>query len=95
MKEKDLWLNCCEAHDRRYWTGGTQAQRLGADLDMRACIAATGQPRLVDWMLKGTRVGGGPYVPAGFRWGYGWNYLRGYEPLTSAEEKMIEETEKK
>jgi hypothetical protein len=91
---KDAWLHCCEAHDRRYWIGGTEEDRMSADLDLRSCVAATGRPELADWMLKGTRIGGGPYVPAGFRWGYGWSYLRGYKPLNEDERKQIAESAK-
>jgi hypothetical protein len=91
---KDAWLQCCEAHDRRYWMGGTEEDRMSADLDLRACVAATGRPELADWMLKGTRAGGGPYVPAGFRWGYGWRYLRGYKRLTDDERRQIAELTK-
>jgi len=27
-------------------------------------------------MFVGVRVGGTPYLPISFRWGYGWPYLR-------------------
>jgi hypothetical protein len=89
---KDLWLHCCEAHDHRYWMGGSEADRREADLALRACVAAEGQPQVADWMLRGTRAGGTPYLPTGFRWGYGWRYLRGYEPLTDEEKKLISES---
>jgi hypothetical protein len=91
-KNKTLWLACCEEHDRKYWMGGTKAERLDADLELRACVAATGQPRTAEWMLRGTRLGGTPYLPAGFRWGYGWPYPRGYKPLSDAEKKLVEES---
>ena len=42
-------------------------------------------------MLTGVRVGGTPYLPTTFRWGYGWPYLRGYKPVTSEEKKQIEQ----
>jgi hypothetical protein len=89
---KDLWLHCCEAHDHRYWMGGTEEDRMSADLDLRSCVAAAGHPQVADWMLRGTRAGGTPYLPSSFRWGYGWKYLRGYAPLTDGERKQIAES---
>jgi hypothetical protein len=36
-------------------------------------------------MLAGVRIGGTPYLPTRFRWGYGWPWPRGYRALTPAE----------
>jgi hypothetical protein len=36
-------------------------------------------------MLAGVRVGGSPYFPTTYRWGYGWPYPRGYKPLSEEE----------
>ena len=93
-EHKNLWLNCCKKHDHKYWMGGTKAERLKADLDLRACVAAVGQPEVSSLMLKGTRVGGTPYLPTRFRWGYGWPYLRGYKRLTDGEKKLIAESQR-
>jgi len=41
-------------------------------------------------MLAGVRVGGTPYLPTRFRWGYGWPFFRGYQPLNADELKQIE-----
>ena len=90
-EHKDLWLECCIKHDREYWMGGTKAERLKADIGLRACVAAVGEPKTAELMLKGVRVGGTPYLPTSWRWGYGWRYFRGYKPLTNGEEKLIEE----
>jgi hypothetical protein len=87
---RDLWLHCCRRHDRKYWLGGTRAERLKADIELRDCVAAVGQPRIAERMLRGVRAGGTPYLPTRFRWGYGWRYLRGYKPLTDSEKKLIE-----
>ena len=91
---KDLWLDCCKKHDYKYWMGGTKAERLKADLDLRNCVAAVGQPKIAKWMLRGVRAGGTPYLPTSFRWGYGWRYFRGYKPLTDREKKLIEEPQR-
>jgi hypothetical protein len=36
-------------------------------------------------MFAGVRVGGSPYFPTPFRWGYGWSYPRGYGALSEQE----------
>jgi hypothetical protein len=43
------------------------------------------EPAVAILMLAGVRVGGTPYLPTDFRWGYGWNYPRFYGPLTEGE----------
>jgi len=40
-------------------------------------------------LLAGDRVGGSPYLPTSFRWGYGWPYPRWYKALIEAEKKQI------
>jgi hypothetical protein len=42
-------------------------------------------------MYKGVRLGGSPYFPDWYRWGYGWNYGRGYKPLTEEELGMVKQ----
>ena len=90
LATKTLWLSCCTAHDSAYWQGGTYAERLQADQDLRSCVAQTGQPEIAKLMLAGVRVGGTPFLPTTFRWGYGWQYPRGYKALTDAERQMIQ-----
>ena len=36
-------------------------------------------------MLAGVRVGGSPYFPTTYRWGFGWPYPRGYKALNNDE----------
>ena len=90
---KTLWLSCCTSHDSAYWQGGSYAERLQADQDLRSCVAQTGQPEIARLMLAGVRVGGTPYLPTSFRWGYGWPYPRGYKTLTEAEREMVKNAE--
>lgn len=89
LEQKDLWLLCCTAHDYAYWQGGTYQERLIADKILRQCVANVGEPQIAKLMLAGVRVGGSPYLPTSFRWGYGWPYPRGYKVLTDAEKKQI------
>ncbi len=88
-EHRDLWLKCCIAHDRKYWIGGTYAERLQADLELRQCVSAVGEPAIADLMLAGVRVGGSPYWPTRFRWGYGWPYTHGYRALTPEEIEQV------
>ncbi|KPH93545.1 hypothetical protein AMS58_16775 [Pseudoalteromonas porphyrae] len=89
FEQKELWLNCCTEHDYAYWQGGTYEQRLTADQQLQHCVAQVGEPAIAQLMLAGVRVGGSPYLPTSFRWGYGWSYPRWYQPLTDDEKQQI------
>ncbi len=88
--QNQLWLECCTLHDYAYWKGGTYQQRLDADRELEACVARVGEPEIALLMLAGVRVGGSPFFPTPFRWGYGWPYPRKYGSLTENELKEIE-----
>lgn len=90
-EHQTLWLDCCREHDFAYWQGGTAEQRAKADEELRACVAAVGEPGIAALMLAGVRVGGSPYWPTAFRWGYGWPYFKGYGEPTEDELNQIEE----
>ena len=85
LKQKELWLDCCEAHDKTYWLGGSYQQRIDADKELEACVEQVGEKAIAKLMLAGVRVGGSPYWPTSFRWGYGWDYGRGYQVATEEE----------
>lgn len=70
---------CCVEHDIVYWKGGTAEERKKADTDLRQCIEGKGHPYLADLYYIGVRAGGGPYIPACWRWGFGWPYGHGYD----------------
>ncbi len=88
-EQQSLWMECCIRHDIAYWQGGTQAQRLAADEALEACVSRVGEPEVAKLMLAGVRIGGSPYFPTWYRWGYGWPYKRGYAELTEAEKQQI------
>ncbi len=91
ITQKD-WNDCCVEHDIAYWHGGTKAQRATADSLLRVCVLRkAGSKKLADLMYKGVRLGGSPYFPTWYRWGYGWNYMRGYAPLTKKELQLVQE----
>jgi hypothetical protein len=87
--EPRLWCRCCVEHDKAYWQGGTRDERHAADEALRQCVAATGEPRIAGLMLLGVSVGGTPYVPTSYRWGYGWPFLRGYRALSAEERAAV------
>ena len=80
------WCSCCVAHDRAYWRGGSEDERLRADEALRACVEAkTGDAARAALMFRGVRIGGSAHWPTSFRWGYGWPFGRYYQRLTPAE----------
>jgi len=79
---EDEWGDCCFEHDIAYWQGGTKEEREQADKLFKECILSKTQDEvLTNTMYVGVRFGGNPYFPTWYRWGYGWNYQRGYAPL--------------
>jgi hypothetical protein len=40
-------------------------------------------------MLAGVRVGGTPFLPTTFRWGYGWPYPKLYGELSENELEQV------
>nr|WP_255771538.1 FAD-binding oxidoreductase [Microbulbifer guangxiensis] len=90
LAQQALWLDCCTSHDYAYWKGGTDEERLQADRALQQCVAEVGEPEIAALMLAGVRVGGTPYLPTRFRWGYGWPFPRGYRPLSEAEWRQVE-----
>ncbi|MEZ5626041.1 MAG: hypothetical protein R3E34_00710 [Rhodocyclaceae bacterium] len=87
--QRERWLGCCRAHDLAYWQGGTAEQRGAADEALRQCVADVGEPAVAALMLAGVRVGGTPFAPTPFRWGYGWPFGRGYQALNESEKAQV------
>jgi len=89
FEKNDLWLACCIAHDKAYWKGGTYREKKAADRELEKCVESLGRPFIAQLMRVGVSIGGSPYLPTGFRWGYGWPYARGYKALTDEENKRV------
>lgn len=88
LEHRELWCNCCFAHDIAYWQGGTQKERKQADEALRGCVfERTHNKALADLMYDGVRTGGHPAFPTWYRWAYGWSYGRGYQALTEEEQR--------
>ena len=85
--EPILWRSECVAHDLAYWKGGTRLQRLDADRALRQGIIEKGYPVRATLIYLGTRLGGVPYVPTPWRWGFGWPFPRAYGELSTAERR--------
>ena len=90
-EQKLLWHQCCVVHDLAYWLGGTAEERKDADQALKNCVADVDEPQIAKLMLAGVRVGGTPWLPTRFRWGYGWPWLRGYKVITEEELPMVKE----
>ena len=83
------WCDCCVQHDVAYWRGGTEEERLQADIALRECVQnKSGSPQLAQMMYNGVRVGGDAALNTTFRWGYGWPYGRGYRALSAEEQQQ-------
>lgn len=72
------FASCCNDHDARYWRGGSAEQRASADASFGQCLAAKNHRILARLYYLGVRVGGTPYLPTPWRWGFGWPYTHGY-----------------
>ena len=85
------WCDCCFQHDVAYWKGGAEQERLAADQQLKQCVLQTSNDRvLANIMYEGVRFGGSPYFYNWYRWGYGWNYDRKYQPLNPSEQKQVD-----
>ncbi|MDH5711942.1 MAG: FAD-binding oxidoreductase [Gammaproteobacteria bacterium] len=89
--QQSLWAECCIRHDLAYWKGGSYEERLDADRALEACVARVGEPAIAAVMLAGVRVGGSPYFPTFYRWGYGWPFPRGYKVLSTEEQQQVKQ----
>jgi hypothetical protein len=92
FRERDKWCDCCQTHDFAYWQGGSAADRKQADTSLRDCVLELTKDRfLAETLYLGARVGGPPVFPVWYRWGYGWPYGRGYQPLLDVERIEVQE----
>jgi hypothetical protein len=90
LKHRDKWCDCCQNHDLAYWQGGNAKDRDQADASLRDCVLTqTGDQQLAEIMYLGARAGGHPAFPTWYRWGYGWPYGRGYQPLSAMERLQV------
>lgn len=74
LREIPAWESCCDAHDKLYGPGGTSDMRLAADQALYACVKDSGHPWTAGVMWAFVRVGGQPFFPFGWRWGFERDY---------------------
>ena len=75
----ESWVSCCVVHDIMYWCGGSDEDRKEADNIIMDC-ANKKASLMGDIIYPGVRLGGLPWLPTPWRWGYGWKeWPRGYE----------------
>jgi len=60
------WEACCDEHDVFYAQGGSEADRLFADMRLLACVHAKGHPIWARIIFVGVSLGG---------WAH-WNYKK-------------------
>ena len=89
MNNNSKWMACCIKHDFAYWKGGTEKEREEADFQLKECVKSLGESDIASVMHFGVRVGGEPFFPTSYRWGYGWPYARGYKAISRQESKQI------
>ncbi len=91
LKKPDLWEKDCLKHDIAYWQGGTRYERKRADQKFREGIRSRGKPMIAQLAYTGVRVGGTPWLPTPWRWGFGWKeFPRGYLAVSDEERSQIE-----
>ena len=88
-KQKMLWIECCVKHDYAYWKGGRFRERIEADRQLKTCIKKVANTQLALLMQVSVSIGGTPFLPTPFRWGYGWKYPRFYKKITEKEIQKI------
>ncbi len=92
LANKNLWCDCCIDHDIAYWQGGNREQKKRADESLRKCVLQKiDNSLLANTMYYGVTVGGSPVFPTWYRWGYGWNYGRGFQSLNRYEKQQVKE----
>jgi len=89
-EDPERWCFACDCHDFVYWKGGTFAERLAADKQLKTDIRETGHPLAAALAFAGVRIGGSPLLPTPWRWGYGWKqFPRRYRHLSEEEFRLV------
>ncbi|MFL6468165.1 MAG: hypothetical protein ACJ72Z_09445 [Pyrinomonadaceae bacterium] len=71
--------DCCIAHDKEYFQGGTRLERRASDKRLYECVCKKGgwDKFFAPFIWLGVRIGGLPFLPTKFRWGFGTK-VKGY-----------------
>lgn len=68
------YADCCVAHDKSYYVGGSRKMRWRADKKLYQCVAAKKgfkHKLIAPVMWAGVRIFGVSCLPTRFRWGFG------------------------
>jgi len=65
------YTDCCRAHDRDYYRGGTDDERKASDKRLRDCVRARGHKYVSKLMYLGVRLGGASWLHTSSSWGFG------------------------
>lgn len=79
--------DCCIAHDREYYFGGTSKERRASDKRLYDCVRNKKgwQHKLTaPFVWIGVRIGGVPFLPTPFRWGFGKHKRSNETPRSGA-----------
>jgi len=69
------WRECCEVHDLAYYYGGSKNEKKIADEKLNLCVSkVVGNKFFGKTMKIAVEIGGGPYLPTSYRWGYGEDF---------------------
>ena len=79
------WRQCCVVHDRAYYYGGIEQEKNAADIALKKCVTEVVGNKNLGLILgalmkNAVWIGGIPYFPTTYRWGYGEDF-RGTENL--------------
>jgi hypothetical protein len=66
----------CRLHDVDYWAGGPLRDYVRANREVRQRTSAAGYPVLAWIRWLGVTLGGWPFLPTPWRWGFGWHFGR-------------------
>jgi hypothetical protein len=73
------WEQCCVEHDDDYWMGGSSNERKVVDRKFRACVQGSSNNKILPLLMYSVvRISGTPFIRTPWRWGYGWEFGRGY-----------------
>jgi hypothetical protein len=67
------YCECCVEHDKDYYFGGTEKERRASDRRLYRCVKEKKNGFVAGLMYLGVRIGGVPFLPTPFRWGFGKN----------------------
>jgi hypothetical protein len=81
---------CCLIHDQEYYWGGTRSERRDSDKKLYDCIKKKKgfeHKLFAPFIWLGVRIGGLPFLPTSFRWGFGTKE-KGYSKKRAASDTV-------